>query len=193
MTPFRDVDAPSRVVFLDRDGTIIEDVGYLHRIEQVEFIEGAIEGLKMLEGAGYALVVASNQSGVARGKFLEDDVRRVHEYVRSTLAVQGVHIRGFVYCPHHPEGEVPEYAIICDCRKPAAGLAKQVEAFLGPIDYAHSWTIGDKPVDVAFAKTLGARSALLRSRYWNKPPDPPPDIVASSLREAAQHILAAAE
>lgn len=188
MTTLARPEQKTKVVFLDRDGTLIADTEYLHRIEQVDLLPGAVNALRMLEGRGLALVVATNQSGIARGKFEEDDVRKVNEYLQQILAVEGVHLRGFVYCPHHPEGEVPEYSIICQCRKPATGLARQVESFLGPIDYPNSWSIGDKPTDVEFGKNLATHTALLRSRYWTVAPTPPPDLIVTSLLEAAEKI-----
>lgn len=177
-----------RVAFLDRDGTIIADRQHLHRIEQVDLLPGAVEGLRTLVGMGLALVIASNQSGVARGKFTEDDVRKVHEYLRTILAEQGVHLAAFLYCPHHPEGSIQEYAFICECRKPALGLARQAESFLGEIDYPNSWAIGDKPSDVAFGQNLGMKTALIRSEYWTVPPEPKPTLVVNTLLEAAQKI-----
>ena len=177
-----------RVVFLDRDGTLIADREYLHRIEQVDLLPGAVDGLRVLAGMGFALVVATNQSGVARGKFTEDDVRKVNEYLRTILAEHGVHVRAFLYCPHHPEASIPEYALICECRKPASGMAKQAETFLGEIDYANSWSIGDKPTDIEFGQKLGMKTALLRSHYWTTPPEPKPDFIVNTLFEAAQKI-----
>lgn len=181
-------DRKIRVVFLDRDGPVVVDREYLHRLEQVDLAPGAADGLRILQGMGFALVVASNQSGIARGRFTEDDVRAVHEYLRTILAEQGVNLQGVFYCPHHPEGSVPEYAVICECRKPALGLARQAESFLGEIDYVNSWVIGDKPSDAAFGQALGARTALLRSQYWTSAPTPPPDLIVNSLFEAAQKI-----
>lgn len=186
-------EAFERVVFLDRDGTVIVERHFLHRIEQVDLLPGAADGLRTLQGFGFTLLVVSNQSGVAFGKFTEDDVRTVNEYLRTILAEQGVHIAGFFYCPHHPEGEVPQYAIACECRKPGKGLAEQAASFLGPIDYGHSWVIGDKPSDVAFGAAIGARTVLLRSEYWTTPPTPAPDLVVNSLFEAAQKVRTRAE
>ena len=177
-----------RVVFLDRDGTLIADRQYLHRIEQVDLLPGAVDGLRILAGMGYALVVATNQSGVAHGKFTEDDVRKVHEYLRTILAEQGVHLHAFLYCPHHPEGSIPEYAFICECRKPAPGMAQQAESFFGQMDYANSWSIGDKPSDIEFGQKLGMKTALIRSEYWTALPDPKPDLTVNALFEAAQKI-----
>lgn len=178
----------TRVAFLDRDGTIIADRHDLHRIEQVDLLPGAVEALRTLEGMDFSLVLASNQSGVARGVFTEDDVRRVNEYLRTILAEQGVHLRGLLYCPHHPEGSVPEYAILCDCRKPETGMARQAEGFLKDRDYQNSWSIGDKPSDVEFGQKLGMRTALLRSEYWSTAPSPAPTLIANTLLEVAQKI-----
>lgn len=177
-----------RVVFLDREGTINVDKHYLHRIEQVELLPGAVDGLRALQGEGFLLVIVTNQSGVARGRFPESDAHTVNTYLSSILAEQGVHIRAVVTCPHHIEGSVPQYAIDCDCRKPKTGLARQVEAIVGPIDYGRSWSIGDKPTDHKFGAALGTKTALLRSEYWSVPPDPSPTLIVSSLLEAAQKI-----
>lgn len=181
-------EAMPSVIFLDRDGTIIADRHFLHRIEQVDLLPGAVEALRLLDGAGFALISATNQSGVARGRFAEQDIHTVNEYLRTLLAEQGVRIRAFFYCPHHPEGSVPEYAILCSCRKPEIGMAEQAEALLGPIDYARSWSIGDKPTDVQFGQKKGMKTALLRSEYWSVPPDPRPNLIVNSLSEAAQKI-----
>lgn len=179
-----------KVIFLDRDGTINVDKHFVHRIDQVELTPGAIDGLRILEGQGFLLALATNQSGVARGRFPEHDVQKVNTYVQSILAEQGVHIRTSVYCPHHIEGSVPKYAIECECRKPKTGLAKQIEAVLGPIDYTSSWSIGDKPTDHEFGVALGTKTALIRGEYWSATPTPPPTLVVNSLLEAAQKIKA---
>lgn len=178
-----------KVIFLDRDGTINIDKHFVHRVEQVELINGVVDALRVFEGAGYQLAVVTNQSGVARGRFTESDVRTVNEYLRSVLAEQGVHLRAMVYCPYHVEGTVSKYAIEHECRKPNVGMAKMIEADLGPIDYARSWSVGDKITDHEFGIKLGTRTVLLRSEYWTTVPNnPPPTIVANSLIEAAQKI-----
>lgn len=179
-----------KVIFLDRDGTINVDKHFIHRIEQIEMIPGAIDALRTLQGQGFLLAIVTNQSGVARGKFTEHEVQAVNTYVQSALAEQGVHIRTSVYCPHLIEGTVPKYAIDCECRKPKTGLAKQIEGVVGPIDYANSWSIGDKPPDHEFGRALGTKTALIRSEHWKDTPDPAPTIVANSLLEVAQKIRA---
>lgn len=182
-------DSAKKVIFLDRDGTINIDKHFVHRIEQVELIDGVADGLRLLEGAGFVLAVVSNQSGVARGRFTEGDVQTVNNYIRTVLAERGVHIRAMAYCPYHVEGSVPKYAIDHECRKPNTGMAKQIETVLGPIDYANSWAIGDKPSDHEFGVKLGAKTALIRSEYWSQAPEnPAPTLVVNSLLEAAQKI-----
>jgi D-glycero-D-manno-heptose 1,7-bisphosphate phosphatase len=182
-------DTPKKVIFLDRDGTLNIDKHFVHRIEQVELVDGVSDALRIFEGAGYLLAIVTNQSGVARGRFTEADVQTVNNYVRTILAERGVHIRAMAYCPYHIEGTVPKYAMDHECRKPNSGMAKQIEAVLGPIDYAKSWSIGDKITDHEFGVKLGMRTVLLRSENWtNAPIDPVPTVVANTLVEAAQKI-----
>jgi D,D-heptose 1,7-bisphosphate phosphatase len=182
-------DNGKKVIFLDRDGTLNVDKHFVHRVEQVELFDGAADALRIFEGAGYLLAVVTNQSGVARGRFPEADVQTVNNYLRTILSEQGVHLRAMVYCPYHVEGTVPKYAIDSECRKPNTGMAKQVEAQVGAIDYAKSWAIGDKITDHEFGVKLGARTALLRSEYWTQAPtNPAPTLVVNSLLEAAQKI-----
>ncbi len=181
-------DEGKKIIILDRDGTINVDKKFVHRIEQVELIEGVPDGLRLLEGAGYILAIATNQSGVARGRFTESDVQNVNNYVRTILAERGVHIRAIAYCPFHVEGSVPKYAVDNECRKPKTGMAKQIEGVIGPIDYKNSWSIGDKISDHEFGVALGMKTALIRSEYWTEAPNPAPTLVVNSLLEAAQKI-----
>src|SRR3712207_3425501 len=111
-----------RAVFLDKDGTLIENVPYNVDPNQIKLSPGAIEGLLSLQEAGYKLIVITNQSGVAHGYFQESALLAVEARLHQLLAAEGIHLAGFYYCPHHPGGVVPEFAIACDCRKPAPGL-----------------------------------------------------------------------
>jgi D,D-heptose 1,7-bisphosphate phosphatase len=171
------------VVFLDRDGTLNVDFVYVHQIEDWRFTDRAADALRMLRAAGFAVALVSNQSGVARGLSTATDIEALHRHVRDLLARDGAALDAVAYCPHGPEDD-------CDCRKPRTGLARQVERQLGqPIDYAASWTIGDKLSDLAFGVALGTRTALLRSRYWNDSElETDPDVVADSLYDAARAI-----
>ena len=119
----------NRVVFLDRDGTLNEDLGYVHTVETFEWMPGAREALKYFKNQGYLLIVLSNQSGIARGYFLEDNVRILHGYIQQHL-VQTYHVQidAFYFCPHHPDGIIPEYSQKCLCRKPGTKLIEEVMA-----------------------------------------------------------------
>lgn len=173
-----------RVVFLDRDGTINVDRGYVYRRDDWEFAPGAIEGLKLLQSAGFTLAVVTNQSGIAREYYTADDVAALHGHMRSLLATEGVAIEAVAYCPHGPEED-------CDCRKPQPGMAKQIEDQLAePVDFAASWMVGDKPADVGFGAALGLRTILLESRYWQPGElECEPTHTAASLLEAARYIV----
>ncbi len=109
-------------IFLDRDGTINVDHGYVHEIDEFEFIEGVIDAMRQLKEMGYALVVVTNQSGIARGKFTEAQFETLTEWMDWSLADRGVDLDGIYYCPHHPQGTVEAYRQTCDCRKPHPGM-----------------------------------------------------------------------
>ena len=115
-----------KTVFLDRDGTINEEVSYLHKAEDFRFLPGVVEGMKLLYGQGFQLVVITNQAGIGRGYYTEEDAERLHGYMREELRKQGILLQGIYYCPHHLEG-LPPYNMDCSCRKPKAGLFYQAE------------------------------------------------------------------
>jgi D-glycero-D-manno-heptose 1,7-bisphosphate phosphatase len=173
-----------RVVFLDRDGTINVDRGYVHRIEDWEYIPGAIEAIRQIRLAGFAVAIVSNQSAIAAGKYPWADVTRLHARMQTELDRHGTKIDAIAVCPHSPADN-------CACRKPRPGLACQIEQQLGvPIDYPASWTIGDKVSDVGFGRAVGSHTILLRSRYW-QPGDLSirPNVVTESLLEAVRTIV----
>lgn len=152
-----------RAVFLDRDGTINVEKDYLYLPEQLEFIEGSVEAIRRLKRAGYLVVVVSNQSGVARGYFTEEDVERLHHYSAEQLARQGVEVDAWLYCPHHPQGK-GSYALSCRCRKPMPGMLLDA-ARRFDIDLAASVMIGDKLIDVQAGHAAGCRAILVRTGY----------------------------
>ena len=115
-----------KTVFLDRDGTINEEVSYLHKAEDFRFLPGVVEGMKLLYGHGFQLVVITNQAGIGRGYYTEEDAELLHRYMREELRKQGILLQGIYYCPHHLEG-LPPYNTDCFCRKPKAGLFYQAE------------------------------------------------------------------
>jgi D-glycero-D-manno-heptose 1,7-bisphosphate phosphatase len=172
------------VIFLDRDGTLNVDKGFVFRPADWEFTDRAPEALRDLRGAGYSLALITNQSGIGRGYFTREDVQGLHEYVQACLAQHGVYLDAIAICPHAPNDG-------CTCRKPRTGLAGQIEAQLGvPIAYDRSWVIGDKLSDLEFGRALGTHVALLRSRYWDE--DLLHDVsvlITDSLWEAARAIL----
>lgn len=142
--------------FLDRDGVLNVDHGYAHRPEQLEWIDGAREAVRLLNEAGYYVLVVSNQSGIARGYFTEEAVRTFHARMQDDLASHGAHVDAFYFCPHHPEGVIKALAIHCQCRKPASGMLEQ-GAREWPIERSGSFMIGDKDEDMAAAKAFGIR------------------------------------
>jgi len=176
---------PRPVIFLDRDGTLNVDKGFVHRVADWEFTDRAPDALRELRDAGYALALVTNQSGVGRGYFTLDDVHVLHEYVRQRLSEQGVSLDAIAVCPHAPDDG-------CECRKPRTELARQIETQLGePIAYERSWAIGDKLSDLEFGRALGTQVCLLRSRYWDEDQLPGASVlITDSLYESAQAIIA---
>jgi len=191
--PSREHRAFERAVFLDRDGTIIEEVGYLDRPERVELFPWTIDAVRVLNRAGLAVVLVSNQSGVARGFFTEDIVDAVHQRMADLLAEGGARIDAYYYCPHHPDGKVPPFAQKCDCRKPGRGLVDRAEQEFG-IEPARSFVVGDRWLDVALGRAVGAQSVLVRTGYGaseeqKRPADLAADAVVDNLIAASSWIL----
>ena len=149
-----------KAAFLDRDGVINKDKAYVHRWEDFEFVPGAIEGMRRLQDAGYALVIVTNQSGLARGYYTEAQYQALTEALQQELAGQGVKLDGVYHCPHHPKGSVPELAIDCDCRKPEPGMLLQAARELG-LSLTDSLLVGDKPSDIEAARAAGVGRAYL--------------------------------
>lgn len=142
--------------FLDRDGVLNVDHGYVHRIEDLTWIDGAPEAVRLLNERGFRVVVITNQSGIARGHYDEDAVHRFHAHMQAFLKSRGARIDDFYFCPHHPEGTVAAYAIECACRKPGTGLLEQAERDV-PVDHDRSFVIGDRDGDVEAAAAFGVR------------------------------------
>lgn len=152
-------EGAAKAVFFDRDGTLNVDTEYLYKIEEFQWIEGAVEAIRYCNEKGYLAIVVTNQSGVARGYFTEEDVRRLHRWMNEDLKRRGAHIDAFYFCPHHPQGSVDKYAITCDCRKPAPGLVEEACRTYG-IDPARSFFIGDKERDVECGRRAGVKGIL---------------------------------
>jgi D-glycero-D-manno-heptose 1,7-bisphosphate phosphatase len=184
------VTGPARpAVFLDRDGTLVEEVPYLHDPKLVRLVPGAAAALRDLRAAGFALAVVTNQAGVARGHYGEEAVERVHRRLCELLAAGGVALDGVWYCPHHPDGAVPRLARRCRCRKPGPGMLEAAAADLG-LDLAASFLIGNHPSDAGAARAAGATPLLVTTGRAAGRPVPPGVPAFGSLAEAAEAILA---
>lgn len=152
-----------RAVFVDRDGTINIEKEYLYRIQDFEFIKGAPEAIRLLNEAGIMVVVVTNQSGVARGYYTEDDVEHLHRHIARKLKDTGAYIDAWLYCPHHPSGR-GSYALPCDCRKPSPGMLREAARRYN-LDLVNSVMIGDKLADVEAGLAAGCRTILVRTGY----------------------------
>lgn len=185
----------SPAVFLDKDGTLVEDIPYNVDPERIRLAPGAAEGTALLVEAGFTLVVVSNQSGVARGLFVEEALPGVERRLRELLAAEGANLGGFYYCPHHPRGSVERYSKLCECRKPQPGMLAAAAAELG-LDLSRSWLIGDILDDVEAGNRAGCRTVLLDNGHetvWRWNPWRRPWTTAADLAEAARQIVAACE
>lgn len=150
-------------IFLDRDGTINVDHGYLHEIDNFQFIKGSIEAMYELKKMGFALVMVTNQSGIARGIFTEDDFMQLTEWMDWSLADRDVDFDGIYFCPHHPQAVIEAYRQQCDCRKPQPGMLLSAQKELN-IDMAASYMVGDKNDDILAGRAAGVgRTVLVRS------------------------------
>jgi D-glycero-D-manno-heptose 1,7-bisphosphate phosphatase len=178
-------------VFLDRDGTINVDHGYVHRIADVQLIEGAAEAIAALNRAGFLVIVVTNQSGVARGLYTQEDVERVHAHLRVLLEAGGGHVDAFYYCPYHPEGQ-GAYRQDSPLRKPAIGMFELARRDF-ELDAERSWMVGDKLEDMLFAERAGLQGILVKTgegaRVLKHHSIPPRVFVADSIVQAVDRIV----
>jgi D-glycero-D-manno-heptose 1,7-bisphosphate phosphatase len=180
-------------VFLDRDGTVIREVGYLNRLDRIEIFPWSIDAVRVLNKAGFLAFVVTNQAGVARGYFEESLVQEAHRAIDERMRAGGAKIAGYYYCPHHPDAGVAPYRQACDCRKPQPGMVRRAEREFG-IDPSRSFVVGDRWMDVEFGHAAGARSIMVRTGYaTGEEPRPAgargPDAVVDNLMEAVSWIL----
>lgn len=153
-----------KIVFMDRDGTLNREVHYLHKTEDLELFEDVPEGIRRLNEKGFRVVVVTNQAGVARGYYGEEDVETLHRYMNKVLGRQGAHVDKFFYCPHHPEHGIGAYKVECECRKPKTGMFRMAEKVYD-VDKKHSYMIGDKLIDTQAGKKYGVSSILVGTGY----------------------------
>ena len=180
--------APRRAVFLDRDGTILEEVGYLNHLSRFHLLDGVASAIRGLNLGAIPVIVITNQSGVARRFFPEEMVQRVHEKMARELAVAGAHVDGIYYCPHGAGDE-------CACRKPQTGMLERA-AREHALELKGSWMVGDKYEDVVLGHAAGGRSILVMTGYgrgeyeWNRGAWPrQPDFIVEDLQQAADVVL----
>src|SRR5919198_1966708 len=178
-----------RAVFLDRDGTLIEEAGYLDRLERLVFYPWSVDAVRVLNRAGFAVVVVTNQAGIARGIFPEAFVADAHDHVRTRLEAGGARGDGFYYCPHHPDATVAEYRKACDCRKPQPGLLRRAAADLD-LDLGRSFVVGDRWHDLEAGRAVGARAVLVRTGYGRTEEAAPP--AGAAAETIVDNLMAAA-
>ena len=185
-------------VFIDRDGTISEEVGYINHPSRFQLFPYAASAIKLLNDQGWLAVIVTNQAGVARGYFSEAMIQTVHENLRQHLSQSGARVDAIYYCAHHPSVGAPPYRQDCECRKPKPGLIKQAAKDL-EIDLERSWMIGDRYGDIELAHNAGVHSGLVLSGYgrgeWEHQRDRwqyQPELVAENLLEAVTAITGSA-
>jgi D-glycero-D-manno-heptose 1,7-bisphosphate phosphatase len=184
-----------RAVFIDRDGTISEEVGYINHLSRFRLFPYAASAVKHLNENGWLAIVITNQAGVARGYFSEDTIQKVHAAMTNQLAGNDARLDAIYYCAHHPSVGNPPYRLDCDCRKPKPGLISRA-ALDFDIDLEESWMVGDRYSDIELARNAGVKSMFVLSGYgrgewehqradWKEQPD----VVAEDLLEAVRVIV----
>jgi D-glycero-D-manno-heptose 1,7-bisphosphate phosphatase len=180
-------------VFLDRDGTLSEERGFIDRLELVEIFPWTSDAIRLLNRAGFVVAVVTNQSAIGRGIIDEAFLQSVHDVFNRHFARSGARIDRYYFCPHHPDAVLPQYRMVCRCRKPGPGMIEQATAELG-LDLSRSFMVGDRVIDVASGHAAGVRSVLVRSghsAYTNEAPAElsEPDAILNNLMEAVGWIL----
>lgn len=182
-------------VFLDRDGTVSEEVGYVNHLSRYKLFPWTIAAIKKLNEAKIKAILVTNQAGVARGYFTEDLIWKVHEHLSAELAKEGAYLDGIYYCPHHPSAGVPPYRANCECRKPKPGLILQA-AQEHEIDLSRSFMVGDKYTDVELAQKAKVKSIMVMTgygigeyEYQRKDWPQMPDKIAKDLLEAVEWVI----
>lgn len=182
-------------IFLDRDGTVTDEVGYINHISRAKIYPYAPEAVRMLKSTGLPVIIVTNQSGVGRGYFTEEIVDQVHRMVQDALEAAGTSVDAFYFCPHHPSAAIDSYRQECSCRKPGTRMPEQAAEQFG-IDLGSSYMVGDTYRDMQMGFNIGARTILLMTGYgrgeyeyrrhnWPRMPD----LIAQDLLDAARLVL----
>lgn len=182
-------------VFIDRDGTLSEEVGYVNHVTRFRLFPYSAEAIRLLREHGWLVIVITNQAGVARGYFGEELIDEVHQVLNSQLKSAGTSVDAIYYCAHHPTIGEPPYRLDCDCRKPKPGLINRAAKDFD-IDLSRSWMIGDRHSDIELAHNAGVRSAFVMSGYgrgewaykrqtWTQQPE----LTAENLLEAVKQLV----
>ena len=184
-----------RAVFLDRDGTLIQEAGYLDRLERLVFFPYSIDAVRLLNLGGFAVIIVTNQSGIARGILKESFVAEAHQHIAGSLAAGGARVDATYYCPHHPEASVAAYRQACDCRKPLPGMLTRAASELG-VSLPDSFVVGDRWHDLEAGQRVGARGILVRTGHGRTDeaapiPQVTPAAIADNLIGAVSWILGA--
>lgn len=192
MNKSRDGHPAKRAIFIDRDGTLNEEVGYVRELSQFRLYEFAVESVRLINDAGWLAVVLTNQSGIARGLLTEEFLTELHRRMNTELALNGARLDAIYYCPHHAEFGSPPYLLDCDCRKPKPGLLLRAAADFD-LELSQCVVIGDRLRDVETAQAVGARGVLVLTGYGREELETPstvyPDHVAKNLLEAVQWVI----
>jgi D-glycero-D-manno-heptose 1,7-bisphosphate phosphatase len=181
-------------VFVDRDGTINEQMGYINHPNRFVILPGVPEAVGLLNRNNYLVIVISNQSGVARGYFPMTLVHEVHDFLKTDLKEKGGTVDGIYFCPHHPQGIVPEYRCDCNCRKPKTGLIEQAQKVFD-IDMSKSFMVGDRYLDIELAHRINVKGILVKTGYglgeieYVLPGRQKPAYIAEDLFRAANWIV----
>jgi D-glycero-D-manno-heptose 1,7-bisphosphate phosphatase len=182
-------------VFIDRDGTLNEEVGYLNHPQRLRLVSGSAEAVRRLNASGFQAIVATNQTGIAKGYFSEGVLSEIHQELIRQLKAEGAHLDAIYVCTHHPTEGEPPFRMACDCRKPEPGLLRQAAADLG-LDLSRSFVVGDKISDIEVAHRAGARGVLVLTGYGLGERDyrrllwpVTPDHIAENLLGAVEWIL----
>ena len=185
---------PYAAIFIDRDGTLNEDIGYVSTPDDLVLYPWAAEAVRRVNESGLLAIVITNQSGIARGMYTEERLSSIHLRMIEQLACEGARIDAVYYCPHHPDVGDVRYRIACDCRKPRIGMLDRA-ARDHRIDLKRSFVVGDKASDINLAGNAGARSALVLTGYGRETLTHPdrwpcePEIIAENLLGAVKQIL----